>query len=131
MYDASDQVVGAILGQRKGKKPVVIYYSSRTLEAQQNYTTTEKELLAVVYVMEKFRSYLLCSKVIVYTNHSALKHLLEKKDAKPRLIRWVLLLQEFDLEIKDKAGAENVVADYLSRLIIESEDTPLNDSFPD
>jgi len=86
---------------------VVIYNANRTLdEAQQNYTTTKKELLAVVYAMEKFRPYLLCSKVIVYTNHAALKHLLDKKDAKPHLIRWILLLQEFNLEIKDKAGAE-------------------------
>jgi len=61
-------------------------------EAQQNYTVTEKELLAFVYTMEKFRPYLLCSKVTMYTNHSALKHLLEKKDTKPRLIRWILLL---------------------------------------
>ena len=125
MCDANDHAVGAVLGQRKDKNPIVIYYASRTLdEAQQNYTTTEKELLAVVYVMEKFHPYLLCSKVMVYTDHSALKHLLEKKDAKPHLIRWILLLQEFDLEIKDKAGAENVIADHLSRLVIESEDTP-------
>jgi len=93
MCDASDPAMGAVLGQRKNKKPVVIYYPSRTLdEAQQNYTTTEKELLAVVYAMEKFRPYLLCSKIIVYTDHSALKHLVEKKDAKPCLIRWILLL---------------------------------------
>ena len=100
-------------------------------KAQQNYTTTEKELLAVVYAMEKFCPYLLCSKVIVYTDHSALKHLLDKKDAKPRLIRWILLLQEFNLEIKDKAGAENVVADHLFRLFVESQDIPINDAFPD
>ena len=70
--------------------------------------------------MEKFRLYLFCSKVIVYTDHTALKHLLDEKDAKPRLIRWILLLQEFDLEIMDKAGAENVVAYHLSRLFVES-----------
>jgi len=131
MCDASDHDVGEIFGQRRDKKPMVIYYASRTLnEAQQNYTTTEKELLAVVYTMKKFRPYLLCSKVIVYTDHSALKHLLKKKDAKPRLIRWILLLQEFDLEIKDKTGAENVVADHLSRLIIESHAAPIDDAFP-
>jgi len=132
MCDASDHAVGAVLRQRKDKKPVVIYYASRTLdEAQQNYTTTEKELLGVVYAMEKFRPYLLCSKVIVYTDHSALKYLLEKKDAKPRLIRWILLLQEFELEIKDKVGAKNVVVDHLSKLTIESHDTPIDDVFPD
>jgi len=110
---------------------VVIYYASRTLnEAQQNYTTTEKELLAVVYAVEKFRPYLLCSKVIMYTDHFALKHLLQKKDAKPRLIRWILLLQEFDLEIKDKAGAENIMVDHLSRLIIESHEAPVDNAFP-
>jgi len=81
--------------------------------------------------MEKFRPYLLCSKVIVYTYHSALKHLLEKKDAKSHLIRWILLLQEFDLEIKDKVGAKNVVANHLSRLVLESQDAPINDDFPD
>jgi len=75
MCDASDHAVGAVLGQRKDKKPVVVYYVSRKLdEAQQNYTTTEKELLAVVYAMEKFQPYLLFSKVIVYTDHFALNN---------------------------------------------------------
>jgi len=93
MCDASDHAVGAILGQRREKKPVVIYYVSKMLdEAQQNYTTIEKELLAVVYTMEKFCPYLMCSKVIIYTEHATLKHLLGKTDAKPRLIRWILLL---------------------------------------
>jgi hypothetical protein len=93
MCDASDLAVGAILGQRRDRHPFVVYYASKTLdEAQRNYTTTEKELLAVVFGLEKFRSYLLGSHVIVFTDHAAIRHLMHKKDAKPRLIRWILLL---------------------------------------
>lgn len=66
----------------------------------------------------------------MYTDHPTCEHLLENKDVKPRLIRWILLLQEFDLEIKDKAGAENVVADHLSMLVIERHDFPVDDTFP-
>ncbi|GJX22317.1 reverse transcriptase domain-containing protein [Tanacetum coccineum] len=91
LCDASDYAVGAILGQ-------------------------QKELLAVVYAFEKFQPYLVLSKTIVYTDHSALKYLLAKQDAKPRLLRWILLLQEFDVIIRDKKGAENLAADHLSRL---------------
>ncbi|XP_056161225.1 uncharacterized protein LOC130135637 [Syzygium oleosum] len=133
MCDASDSAVGAVLGQRKDGIFRTIYYASRTLSgAQLNYATTEKELLAVVFAFDKFRSYLIGSKVIVYTDHSALKYLLEKKDSKPRLIRWILLLQEFDLEIKDKKGKENLVADHLSRLPnAPVEERPILDEFPD
>ncbi|GJW28409.1 reverse transcriptase domain-containing protein [Tanacetum coccineum] len=117
MCDASDFAVGAVLGQRKTKHFQPIHYASKTMtEAQAHYTTTEKELLAVVYAFEKFRPYLVLSKSIVYTDHSALKYLLAKQDAKPRLLRWVLLLQEFDVVIRDKKGAENLAADHLSRL---------------
>ena len=122
MCDASDYALGAVLGQRIGKLHHVIYYTSRTLnDAQINYSTTEKELLVVVFALDKFRSYLLGSKVVVYSDHAALKYLFSKKDAKPRLIRWILLLQEFDLEIRDKKGSKNVVADHLSRLIVKCE----------
>jgi len=70
----------------------------------------------VVYAFDKFRSYLIRSKIVVYTDHAALKYLMSKQDAKPRLIRWILLLQEFDIEIKDGKCSENQVADHLSRL---------------
>jgi hypothetical protein len=87
MCDASNFAVGAILGQRVGKLPHVIYYASKTLmDAQVNYTTMEKELLAVVFALDKFRSYLLGSKVIIYSDHAALRHLLAKKETKPQLI---------------------------------------------
>ena len=131
MCDASDYAVGAVLGQRVDKKPTAIWYVSKTLaEAQMNYTTTEKELLAVVYALEKFRPSILGSKVIIYTDHGALKYLFSKKEAKPRLIRWVLLLQEFDLEIRDKKGSENSAADHLSRLHILGMGD-ISDSLPD
>ncbi|CAL2264579.1 unnamed protein product [Prunus armeniaca] len=106
MCDANDCAVGAVLGQRKDKLPHL------------NYSTTEKELLAVIFALEKFRSYLIGSKVVMYTNHAAFKYLLSKKEAS-----------------QDKKGAENVVAYHLSRLTQVSEDKkavlPLNESFPD
>ncbi|XP_027156016.1 uncharacterized protein LOC113756580 [Coffea eugenioides] len=132
MCDASDHSVGAVLGQRMEKAAHAIYYASRALNgAQLNYSTTEKELLAVVFALEKFRPYLLGAKVIVYSDHAALRYLLTKKDAKPRLTRWILLLQEFDLEIRDKKGAENLVADHLSRILVAEEELPLRESFPE
>ena len=112
----------------------MIYYASKSLnDAQRNYTTTEKELLVVVYALDKFRAYLIGSSIVVFTDHSALKYLLTKQDAKARLIRWILLLQEFNLQIRDKKGVENVVADHLSRLNIahDTHGLPINDDFPE
>ncbi|GKE88465.1 reverse transcriptase domain-containing protein [Tanacetum coccineum] len=91
-------------------------------------------MFAVVYAFEKFRPYLVLSKSIVYTDHSALKYLMNKQDAKLRLLRWVLLLQEFDITIRDKKGSENLAADHLSRLenphkdVLENKD--INEDFP-
>ena len=123
---------GAVLGQKRERIFQVIHYASRTLnDAQLNYATTEKELLVIVFVFDKFRPYLIGNKVIVNTDHSTIKYLMTKNDVKPRLIRWVLLLQEFDLEIKDKKGIKNLVADHLSRLEGPRDEVQVNDNFPD
>nr|GEZ10843.1 reverse transcriptase domain-containing protein [Tanacetum cinerariifolium] len=135
MCDASDFAIGAILEQRQDKHFRSIHYASKIMtEAESNYTTLEKEMLAVVYAFEKFRSYLIMNKSIVYTDHSALKYLFAKKDSKVRLLRWVLLLQEFTFKVIDTKGAENLAAYHLSRLknphqnVLDPKE--INESFP-
>nr|GEV39553.1 hypothetical protein [Tanacetum cinerariifolium] len=135
MCDASDFAIGAVMGEQKTKHFQPIHYASKTMtDAQAHYTTTKKELLAVVYAFEKFWPYLVLSKSIVYMDHSALKYLFNKKDAKPRLLWWVLLLQEFDITVRDKKGAENLTIDHLSRLenphqsVLDKKE--INETFP-
>ncbi|XP_070009802.1 uncharacterized protein [Nicotiana sylvestris] len=135
MCDASDVAVGAILGQHINIIFHPIYYASKTMNsAKVNYTVMEKELIAIVFAIEKFRPYLIGAKVIVHKDHEALHYLMSKKDSNVRLMKWVLLFQEFDIDIQDRKGSVNQVADYLSHL--EEEGRPhdgleINDSFPD
>ncbi|XP_049391401.1 uncharacterized protein LOC125855708 [Solanum stenotomum] len=110
MCDASDIAVGAVFGQRKNKVFHSIYYASKTLDSTQtNYTVTKKEMMALMFTFDKFRSYLIGTKVIVFTDHAAIRYLFYQNDAKPRLIRWILLLLEFDLAIKDRKDIVNLI----------------------
>lgn len=91
-----------------------------------------KKLLAVIFSIYKLCSYLVGLEIIVYIDHATIRYLLSKKDAKPRIIRWILLLQEFNIEIRDKKGTENVVAEHFCRLTnLKGDEFPLDDSFPD
>nr|GEY79132.1 reverse transcriptase domain-containing protein [Tanacetum cinerariifolium] len=134
MCDASDFAIGAVLGQRQEHFRPIQYASKTMTEAESNYTTTKKEMLAMVYAFENFWSYLIMNKSIVYTDHSALKYLFAKKDSKARLLRWVLLLQELTFKVIDTKGAENLAADHLSRLenphpnVLNPKE--INESFP-
>ena len=135
MCDASDFAMGVVLGSKAKKVFKAISYANKTFnEAQENYSTTEKEMLAIVFACENFRPYILGSHVIIHTDQAAIKYLMAKKEAKPRLIRWVLLLQEFDLEIKDKKGCDNVIADHLSRVekpVVQEEEREIAENFLD
>nr|GFC05546.1 reverse transcriptase domain-containing protein [Tanacetum cinerariifolium]GFC05590.1 reverse transcriptase domain-containing protein [Tanacetum cinerariifolium] len=135
MCDASDFAIGVVLGQRLEKHFRLLHFASKIINmVELNYTTTEKEMLAVVYAFEKFRSYLIMNKSIMYTDHFALKYLFTKKDSKARLLCWFLLLQKFTFKVIDTKGAENLAADHLSRLenphqnVLDPKE--INESFP-
>nr|GEY47542.1 reverse transcriptase domain-containing protein [Tanacetum cinerariifolium] len=135
MCDATDFAIGAVLGQCYEKHFRPIHYASKMLtDAESNYTMTEKEMLAVVYAFKRFRSYLIMNKSIMHMDHSALKYLFAIRDAKARLLWWVLLLQEFDFDVIDTKGAENLAADHLSRLENPYENVldpkEINETFP-
>nr|GEU91320.1 reverse transcriptase domain-containing protein [Tanacetum cinerariifolium] len=135
MCDASDFSIGAVLGKHQEKHFRPLHYASKTMtEAETNYTTTKNEILAVVYAFKKFQSYLIMNKSILYTDHSALKYLFAKKDSKARLLRWVLLLQEFTFKVIDTKGAKNLAADHLCQLENPHQNfldpKEINESFP-
>jgi hypothetical protein len=129
--DASDTAIGAVLGQEEDHLPYAIYFISKNMSpAELNYTVTEKEFLAVIYAINKFRHYITGYSTFVHTDHSAIKYLMNKPITNARVTRWLLLFQEFDITIVDRPGKENVVADFLSRLTV-NDDNPVDDSFLD
>eukprot|EP00253_Pinus_taeda_P006309 PITA_06309 len=129
--DASDIAIGVVLGQEENHLPYAIYFISKNMTpAELNYTVIEKEFLAVIYAINKFRHYITGYSTFVHTDHSAIKYLMNKFVTNDRVTRWLLLLQEFDITIVDRPGKENVVADFLSRLKTDN-DIPVDDSFPD
>lgn len=130
--DASDIAIGAVLGQEEDKKPYAIYYINKSLSpAELNYTVTEKEFLAVIHAINKFRHYITGYPVILYTDHSAIKYLANKPITNGRITRWLILLQEFDITINDRPGKENPVADFLSRMPKPIDAATVEDQFPD
>lgn len=129
--DASNTVIGAVLGQEENNLPYAIYFISKNMTpAELNYIVTEKEFLAVIYAINKFRHYIAGYPTFVHTDHSAIKYLMNKSVTNARVTRWLLLLQEFDITIVDRPGKENVVADFLS-WIKNDDNTLVDDSFPD
>ncbi|RDX75716.1 Retrovirus-related Pol polyprotein, partial [Mucuna pruriens] len=130
MCDASNLTLGVVLDQIAGVgKPMnVIAYASRTMDSAQ---TTEKELLAIVFALNKFRPYLLGSKIIVFFDHATLRFLLKKLGAKLKLLGWMLFRQELNIEIRDKKGAKSSIVDHLSRIEREIDLMPIRDEFPD
>jgi hypothetical protein len=130
--DASDIDIGVVLGQRKNQMPYAIYFVSKNLSPTEvNYMVTEKELLAMVHAINKFRHYITGYQAFVHTDHSTIKFLMNKPIKNPRVTRWLLLLQEFNINIIDRPGKDNLVADFLSRMIHLGDNTLVEDKFLD
>ena len=130
--DASDTAIGAVLEQHDSQEPYAIYYMSKELApVELNYTIIEKEFLAIVYCINKFRHYIIGYPTFIHTDHLAIEYSMNKPITNARITRWLLLLQEFDITIVDKPGKENVVADFLSRFTNNDGKLPVEDSFPD
>ncbi|XP_042012289.1 uncharacterized protein LOC121760729 [Salvia splendens] len=132
MCETSNCAVRAILSQKIQGKSYVVLYASKTLgQAQRNYDVTEKEMLLVVFAFGEFRQHLFGSKVIVYTNQAAIKYLSSKRRSNPHLIRWLLLLQEFEWEAVDRKGCENIEASHLRRILQKENKEAIPDKFPE
>jgi hypothetical protein len=130
--DASDTTLGAVLGQRENQMSYAIYFVSKNLSpAEVNYTVIEKELLVVVYAINKFRHYITGYQSFAHTDHSSIKFLMKKPVTNPRVTRWLLLLQEFNINIIDRPDKDNLVANFLSRMIHLGYNAPVEDKFPD
>ena len=95
-----------------------------------NYTVTEKEFLVVIHAVNKFRDYITGYLVILYTDHSAIKYLANKPITNDRITRWLILLQELDITIKDRPRKENLVADFLARMPKPVDTVAVEDQFP-
>jgi hypothetical protein len=130
--NASDIALGVVLGQRENQIPYAIYFISKNLSPTEvNYTVIEKELLAVVHAINKFRHYITGYQAFVHTEHSSIKFLMKKPVTNPRVTRWLLLLQDSNINIIDRPGKDNLVADFLSRMIHLEDNAPVEDNFPD
>jgi len=131
--NASNYAIGVVLGQEEGDNShYVIYYISKNLVgAEQNYTITKNEFLAVIHAINKFQHYIIGYQVFVHTYHATIKYLMKKPMVSERIIRWLLLLQEFNVTIIDKPRKANVMADFLSRLIDVRNNELVEESFPD
>ena len=129
--DASDSTLGAVLGQ-KNLTLYAIYYTNKNLTlAELNYIVTEKEFLAVIHAINKFRHYITGYETFVHADHSAISYSMNKPITNGRITRWLLLLQEFNITILDRPGKQNTIADFLSRIQNENNDQPVEDKFPD
>lgn len=130
--DASDTAIRAVLGQEEDRKPYVIYYISKNLTPTElNYTMTEKEFLAVIYAINKCRHSIIGYPVVLYTDHSIIKYLANKPITNGRVTRWLIILQEFDITIKDQPGKENLVVEFLSHVPRTDDVVVVEDQFPD
>jgi hypothetical protein len=129
--DASNISIGIVLGQEEVKKPYAIYFISKNISLDElNYTVTEKEFLVVIYAINKFHHYITGYPAILYTDHYATKYLSNKPITNGRVTRWLLILHEFDITIKERPGKENLITDFLSHIPKTNDSLTVEDQFP-